>query len=127
MRRHPRPPPPIPTHRHPPPAPADPNAPVPRPPPWTQRTGSTGPAARGPERTRGPERSGTRTSSAEEPGRVDNAAGNFSYVVPQGWVVGDASKLNYGQALLSKEPARPSTGSPHRWPTTPASCSAGWT
>ena len=40
---------------------------------------------------------------APEPGRIDNAAGGFSYVLPAGWVVGDATKLNYGQALLSKE------------------------
>jgi hypothetical protein len=43
---------------------------------------------------------------------VDNAAGGFSYVVPQGWVVGDASRLNYGQALLSKETGPPVLGQP---------------
>lgn len=52
--------------------PADPNAPVPPPPP------------------------------APEPGRVDNAAGGFSYVVPAGWKVADATQLSYGQALLTK-------------------------
>ncbi|OBF19506.1 alanine and proline-rich secreted protein Apa [Mycobacterium sp. ACS4331] len=51
---------------------------------------------------------------APEPGRVDNAAGGFSYVVPAGWVVGDASRLNYGQALLTKEtgPAQPGQPAP---------------
>ncbi|MBJ7454381.1 MAG: hypothetical protein JHC71_20175, partial [Blastococcus sp.] len=41
---------------------------------------------------------------APEPGRVDNAAGGFSYVVPAGWKVADAQQLSYGQALLSKLP-----------------------
>ena len=49
---------------------------------------------------------------APEPGRVDNAAGGFSYVVPAGWVVGDASRLNYGQALLSKETGPAVNGQP---------------
>jgi hypothetical protein len=39
-----------------------------------------------------------------EPGRVDNAAGGFSYVVPAGWKVADATQLSYGQALLNKIP-----------------------
>ena len=41
---------------------------------------------------------------APEPGRVDNAAGGFSYVVPAGWKVADATQLSYGQALLTKAP-----------------------
>lgn len=41
---------------------------------------------------------------APEPGRVDNAAGGFSYVVPGGWKVSDATQLSYGQALLTKLP-----------------------
>jgi Fibronectin-attachment protein (FAP) len=41
---------------------------------------------------------------APEPGRVDNAAGGFSYVVPAGWKVADATQLSYGQALLNKIP-----------------------
>ena len=48
----------------------------------------------------------------QEPGRVDNAAGDFSFVVPPGWVVGDATKLNYGQALLSKETGPAVNGQP---------------
>jgi hypothetical protein len=39
-----------------------------------------------------------------EPGRVNNAAGGFSYVVPAGWKVADATSLSYGQALLTKIP-----------------------
>ncbi len=39
-----------------------------------------------------------------EPGRVDNAAGGFSYVVPAGWKVSDATQISYGQALLTKLP-----------------------
>src|SRR5262249_47938757 len=38
-----------------------------------------------------------------EPGRVNNAPGGFSYVVPPGWKVRDASQLSYGQALLVKD------------------------
>jgi Fibronectin-attachment protein (FAP) len=43
---------------------------------------------------------------------VDNAAGGFSYVVPPGWVVGDATRLNYGQALLTKETGPAANGQP---------------
>jgi hypothetical protein len=35
---------------------------------------------------------------------VDNAAGGFSYVVPGGWKVSDATQLSYGQALLTQIP-----------------------
>ena len=35
---------------------------------------------------------------------MDNAAGGFSYVVPGGWKVSDATQLSYGQALLTKLP-----------------------
>jgi hypothetical protein len=70
----------------PPPPPADPNAP---PPP-------VDPNAPAPP--------------APEPGRVDNAAGGLSYVVPAGWQVSDATQLSYGQALLTKIP--PEGGQP---------------
>ena len=71
------------------PAPADPNAPPPpvdpnAPPPPVADPNAPPPAA------------------APEPGRVDNAAGGFSYVVPAGWQVSDATQLSYGQALLTK-------------------------
>ncbi len=35
---------------------------------------------------------------------MDNAAGGFSYVVPGGWKVSDATQLSYGQALLTQIP-----------------------
>src|ERR1700738_47311 len=66
----------------PPPPPADPNAPPPAPAP------------------------------PPEPGRVNNAAGGFSYVVPAGWKVADATQLSYGQALLNKIPPPSPAGSP---------------
>jgi hypothetical protein len=47
-----------------------------------------------------------------EPGRIPNAAGGFSYLLPPGWVVSDASRLNYGQALLSKQTAPAENGQP---------------
>ena len=40
--------------------------------------------------------------NAPEAGRVTNAVGGFSFVVPPGWVESDASRLDYGSALLSK-------------------------
>ncbi|MDT5396887.1 MAG: hypothetical protein QOK33_118, partial [Mycobacterium sp.] len=40
-----------------------------------------------------------------EPGRVDNATGGFSYVVPAGWKLSDNTNLSYGQALLTRIPA----------------------
>ncbi|MDI3314516.1 MAG: alanine and proline-rich secreted protein Apa [Mycobacterium sp.] len=44
--------------------------------------------------------------------RVVNSAGGFSFVIPAGWVESDATRLDYGSALLSKqirpaEPGRP--------------------
>ncbi|MBJ7465379.1 MAG: hypothetical protein JHD38_17225, partial [Mycolicibacterium sp.] len=39
-----------------------------------------------------------------EPGRVNNAPGGFSYLLPEGWKVADATQLSYGQALLTKIP-----------------------
>src|SRR6185295_5341617 len=80
------PPPPADPNAPPPPPPADPNAPVPPP---------ADPNAPPPPPPPPP----------PEPGRVDNAAGGFSYVVPAGWKVADATQLSYGQALLNKIPA----------------------
>ncbi|WNG90751.1 APA family fibronectin-binding glycoprotein [Mycobacterium sp. ITM-2016-00318] len=74
------PPPPPPDPNAPPPPPPDPNAPPP--PPADPNAPAPGPAA--------------------EPGRIDNAAGGFSYVLPAGWKVSDATQLSYGQALLTK-------------------------
>ena len=103
-------PPPPPAAPAPAPAPADPNAPP--------------PAAVDPNAPPPP--------PAPEPGRVDNAAGGFSYVVPAGWRVSDATQLSYGQALLTRNsPAAPRRSNPDnraRSPrTTPVFCWAGWT
>lgn len=83
-------PPPVDPNAPPPPPPVDPNAPPPpvdpnAPPPPVDPNAPPPPPA-------------------PEPGRVDNAAGGFSYVVPAGWKVADAQQLSYGQALLSKLP-----------------------
>jgi hypothetical protein len=40
-------------------------------------------------------------------GRVTNAVGGFSFVIPPGWVESDASHLDYGSALLSKATGQP--------------------
>ncbi len=45
--------------------------------------------------------------TAPQPGRVDNPVGGFSFVVPAGWVESDATHLDYGSALLSKETPGP--------------------
>ena len=37
-----------------------------------------------------------------EPGRVNDPIGEFSFVLPAGWIVADPRQLNYGSALLSK-------------------------
>ncbi|ORA79520.1 hypothetical protein BST28_11825 [Mycolicibacter kumamotonensis] len=44
---------------------------------------------------------------APEVGRVDDAAGGFSYVLPAGWVQSDTSHLEYGSSLLSKKTGEP--------------------
>ena len=49
---------------------------------------------------------------APEPGRVNNAAGGLSYVVPAGWKVSDATQLSYGQALLNKIPTETAPAAP---------------
>ncbi|BBX61556.1 hypothetical protein MSAS_07300 [Mycobacterium saskatchewanense] len=40
-------------------------------------------------------------------GRIGNAVGGFSYVLPAGWVQSDASHLDYGSELLSKTTGQP--------------------
>ncbi|MCV7175561.1 alanine and proline-rich secreted protein Apa [Mycolicibacterium sphagni] len=80
-----------------PPAPVDPNAPPP--PPADPNAPPVDPNAPPPP-------------PPLEPGRVPNTAGGFSYLLPAGWIVSDASRLNYGQALLSKQAAPPENGQP---------------
>ncbi|GAC1643269.1 MAG: hypothetical protein NVS4B6_15760 [Mycobacterium sp.] len=88
------------------PPPADPNAP---PPPGADPNAS--PAD--PNATPAP------PPPSPEPGRVNNAAGGFSYVVPAGWKVADATQLSYGQALLNKIPTEPAQ--PNGQPAQPPS------
>jgi hypothetical protein len=45
--------------------------------------------------------------NAAPPGRVDNPVGGFSYAIPGGWVESDATHLDYGSALLSKQTGPP--------------------
>src|ERR1700758_797868 len=40
-------------------------------------------------------------------GRIANAVGGFSFVLPPGWVESDASHLDYGSELLSKATGQP--------------------
>lgn len=92
------PPPPPADPNAPPPAPADPNAPPPAP---------VDPNAPPPADPNAPP-----PPPAPEPGRMDNPAGGFSYVLPPGWVEGDAARLNYGSALLIKEAPSATPGQP---------------
>lgn len=78
------------------PAPLDPNAPPP--PPADPNAPPADPNAA--------------PAPPPEPGRINNASGGFSYLLPAGWVVSDASRLNYGQALLSKETGPAQNGQP---------------
>jgi len=77
-----------------PPPPADPAAP---PPPADPAAPPADPAAPAP---------------ASDPGRVENAAGGFSYLPPAGWEVADPSRLSYGQALLLKQTGPAVMGQP---------------
>ena len=109
----PTPPPPLPPGQGPlvpapasPAPPADPNAPplppadpnAPPPPPADPNSPSPGPSAP--------------PAPPPEPGRVNNAPGGFSYVVPGGWKVSDQTQLSYGQALLTKLPPAGSEQAP---------------
>jgi len=123
------PPPPAPTTAPPPPPPADPAQPVPPPPPADPNAALPapvdGPAApaepaappadpaalppaapvdpNAPAPGPAPGPADAATPVATEAGRVENAAGGFSYILPAGWEAADASRLSYGQALLLKQ------------------------
>ncbi|WP_029109405.1 alanine and proline-rich secreted protein Apa [Mycobacterium sp. URHD0025] len=84
-------------------APVDPNAPVPAPAPAPAPVDPNAPAP-APADPNAPAPAPGAPAPAPEPGRVDNAAGGFSYVVPGGWKMSDATQLSYGQALLTKIP-----------------------
>ncbi|ORB29836.1 APA family fibronectin-binding glycoprotein [Mycolicibacterium parafortuitum] len=86
-------------------APADPNAPAPAPAPADPNAPAPAPADPNAPAPADPNADpNAPVAPAPEPGRVDNSAGGFSYVVPAGWKVSDATQLSYGQALLSKLP-----------------------
>ncbi|MBV8930728.1 MAG: hypothetical protein JO152_16530 [Mycobacteriaceae bacterium] len=91
----PPPPPPAPTADAPPP-PANPDAPPPPANPFAPSPAAADPNAPAPDPNAPP------PPPAQEPGRVNNAAGGFSFVVPPGWTNSDASRLTYGQALLTR-------------------------
>ena len=80
------------------PPPADPNAPVPPPPAPPVDPNAPLPPPVDPNAPLPPP-----SAPENELGRVTNAAGGFSYIVPAGWEVADASRLSYGQALLLKQ------------------------
>jgi hypothetical protein len=50
--------------------------------------------------------------NAPDAGRVDNPPGGFSFVIPAGWVESDATHLDYGSAVLSKQTGPASPGQP---------------
>lgn len=109
------PPPPADPAAPPPPAaapapPADPNAPVPPPPPADPNAPPPPPAD--PNAPPPPPADPNAPPAAPEAGRVNNASGGFSYVVPAGWEVADASRLSYGQALLLKQTGPAVAGQP---------------
>jgi len=84
-------------------APADPNAPAPAP----ADPNAPAPASADPAAAPAPAPADPAAAPAPAPeleaGRVTNSAGGFSYLLPTGWEVADASRLSYGQALLLKQ------------------------
>ena len=87
---------------------ADPEVPTPVPPATTTPPLAAGPAA--PATAAPPAQVDPNASSPPvdpNAGRIANAVGGFSYVLPPGWVESDASHLDYGSALLSKTTGPP--------------------
>ena len=84
--------------------------PVPAPPPAAQGPGGPPPAPANPAPPPGGPVAPPPPAGAVAPpppvdpnaGRLTNAVGGFSFVLPAGWVESDASHLDYGSALLSK-------------------------
>lgn len=100
----PAPPAPAPAEPTPAPAPGLPGAPVP-PPPAAPLPPGVPPPPVDPNAPPPPlDPNAPPPPPAPEPGRVNNAAGGFSYLLPEGWKVADATQLSYGQALLTKIP-----------------------
>lgn len=91
------------------PAPADPNAaPNPVPAPDT----APGPADPNAPAPADPNAPPPIAANPPDAGRVNNAVGGFSFVIPPGWVESDATNLDYGSALLSKETGPAAFGQP---------------
>jgi Fibronectin-attachment protein (FAP) len=95
----------------PPPPPVDPNAPLapppadPNAPPVAPPADPNAPPVAPPVDPNAPPIDpNAQAAPTPEPGRLENAAGGFSYVVPAGWKVSDQTQLSYGQALLTKLP-----------------------
>ncbi|MCV7414772.1 APA family fibronectin-binding glycoprotein [Mycolicibacterium litorale] len=107
----PPPPPPAPAPAVPGPPPGEP-APVPPPPPADPNAAPPPAAPNAPPPPPG-DPNVPPPPPAPEPGRVDNAAGGLSFVVPAGWKVSDATNLSYGQALLTKIPPEGVTDPPN--------------
>jgi hypothetical protein len=95
----------------PPPAPADPHGPDVAPDPAGPNAAPPGadpvaaPPGVDPNVPAPPE-----NAPEPEPGRIDNPPGGFSYVIPAGWVESDATHLDYGSALLSRQIGPPAPG-----------------
>ncbi len=104
-------PPPAADPNAPAPPPADPNAPAPAPAPPADPNAPAPPPA-DPNAPAPAPADPNAPAPAPEAGRVNNAAGGFSYVVPAGWEVADASRLSYGQALLLKQTGPAAPGQP---------------
>ncbi|CAN1490483.1 Fibronectin-attachment [Mycobacteriaceae bacterium] len=100
------PPPPPADPAAPPPPPADPAAP---PPPPADPAAPPPPPA---DPAAPPPPPADPAAPAADPGRVENAAGGFSYLPPAGWEVADPSRLSYGQALLLKQTGPAVMGQP---------------
>ena len=92
----------------PPAAPLPPGAPVPPPPPAAPL-----PPGVPPPPPVDPNAPPVDPNAPPEPGRVNNAPGGFSYLLPEGWKVADATQLSYGQALLTKIPPAGTEQSPN--------------
>ena len=106
----PAPPPPATTTTAPPPATATPSpAPATTPPPGAQGPGGQPAPGDSNAAPPPPVDPNAPPPPAVDPnaGRITNAVGGFSFVLPAGWVESDASHLDYGSALLSKATGQP--------------------
>jgi hypothetical protein len=100
------------------PASADPETPTPVPPPPATATTPPPPGAPASPQPQPGDPNATPPPPADpnapppppvdpNAGRIGNAAGGFSFVLPAGWVESDATHLDYGSELLSKTTGQP--------------------